>query len=497
MQAYLMFKEKKFDSKESLPQYLEDLVSDLGLDVIFEAASNKDEFTYKVIKTGILLSLKDKEEIIYRQNVLKDCINNKETVKAMYELSIEAIKKEKESLFGIFIKHPDSIVYSSRQVLEDFFDILKKLKNIILESESNFKSQGFQLFFSRIKAKLSDEYLDRVDLILKHLRFEDGILITSKINMSAKPSFFRIMYPKREKQSFIKSFLKSKNAYTIYIPERDEGGFRALSELKNNALSKIANILANTVYYLLDFFNQLKVELTFYIACTELYDKLQKIGISLCFPVIYSQDKRVLSFEDLSESSLALVKKGPVVSNSLCINNIDLILTTGANMGGKTTFLRSIGQACLFSQCGMFVAAKSFEYSLSNGVFTHFKRQEDKTLKSGKFDEELKRLNNIVNYLKPNALVLFNESFSSTNDHEASIIAKYITEGLIEKKIRIFFVTHLWEFASLISKENYNNVMFLKAQRNLDGTRTFKIVESKPQSKSYAEDLFKKIFNKE
>jgi len=102
-----------------------------------------------------------------------------------------------------------------------------------------------------------------------------------------------------------------------------------------------------------------------------------------------------------------------------------------------------------------------------------------------------------VDYLKPNALVLFNESFSSTNDHEASIIAKYITEGLIEKKIRIFFVTHLWEFASLISKENSNNVMFLKAQRNSDGTRTFKIIESKPQSKSYAEDLFKKIFNKE
>ncbi|MGC9168069.1 MAG: MutS-related protein [Desulfurella sp.] len=494
MQVYLMFKDKKFDYKESLPSYVEDLIIDLGLDIIFSKASEGDEFIQEVIKHGILQSLNDIQTIIYRQEVLKDCINNKDTIKAIYEISLEAIKKEKESLFGIFVKHPDSIVYSSRQVLEDFFAILEKLKNIFIENESKFKSEGFRQLFYRIKTKLSDEYLNKVDSVLKKLRFENGISINAKLSMLGKPSFFQVMHTKKDKQSLIKSIFKQKNSYKIYIPEQDEGGFRALSEIKNNALNNIANTLANTVYYLLDFFNQLRVEIAFYLACTKIYEKLVDIT-SVCFPEIYPQDKRMLAFFELSEPSLALVKESKVVVNSLEANQKNIVLITGANMGGKTTFLRSIAIACLFSQCGMFVAAKSFKYSLSSGIFTHFKKQEDKTLKNSKFDEELNRLSNIVDFLKPHSIVFFNETFSSTNDHEASIIAKYITESLIEKQIRVFFVTHLYEFAYLI--DNLDNSIFLKAQRNKDGTRTFKIVESKPEPKSYSEDLFKKIFNKE
>ncbi len=70
-------------------------------------------------------------------------------------------------------------------------------------------------------------------------------------------------------------------------------------------------------------------------------------------------------------------------------------------------------------QAGMFVPAKSFETNLCSGVFTHFRRKEDKTLESGKFEEELKRMSNIVEMVKPNGLILLNESFASTNEREA------------------------------------------------------------------------------
>ena len=66
----------------------------------------------------------------------------------------------------------------------------------------------------------------------------------------------------------------------------------------------------------------------------------------------------------------------------------------------------------------MFAPARPLQASLVDGLFTHFKREEDATMKSGKFDEELSRMNDIVDALKPHALILFNESFAATNERE-------------------------------------------------------------------------------
>jgi len=62
-------------------------------------------------------------------------------------------------------------------------------------------------------------------------------------------------------------------------------------------------------------------------------------------------------------------------------------MTTGANRGGKSTLLRSVGLAQLMMQCGMFVAASWLRSSVCDSVFTHFRREEDAEMKSGKLDE--------------------------------------------------------------------------------------------------------------
>jgi DNA mismatch repair ATPase MutS len=55
-------------------------------------------------------------------------------------------------------------------------------------------------------------------------------------------------------------------------------------------------------------------------------------------------------------------------------------------------------------------------------LFTHYKREEDTAMESGKFDEELSRMSTIVDELTPDAMVLFNESFAATNEREGSEI---------------------------------------------------------------------------
>ena len=183
-----------------------------------------------------------------------------------------------------------------------------------------------------------------------------------------------------------------------------------------------------------------------------------------------------------------------MTGNELLADGKNLVLITGANQGGKSTFLRSVGLAQLLMQCGLFVPATRFASTISHGIYTHFKREEDTTMNSGKLDEELGRMSEIADSICPNAFLLCNESFASTNEREGSEIAKQITLAFVERHVEVFFVTHLYEFAKEIYDAHGNDVIFLRAERNDDGIRTFKMVEGKPLQTSHGEDLYHKIF---
>nr|WP_244262760.1 hypothetical protein [Thermoanaerobacter siderophilus] len=256
----------------------------------------------------------------------------------------------------------------------------------------------------------------------------------------------------------------------------------------------MANALAQSADHILSFFNILRTELAFYIGCLNLYEKLAQIGEPVSFPIPVASSERRHSFKGLYDVCLALTMKQKIVGNDLNADNKDLAIITGANQGGKSTFLRSIGLAQLMMQCGMFVPAEYFSANICDGIFTHYKRKEDATMKSGKLDEELSRMSDIVDNIKPNSMVLFNESFAATNEREGSEIARQIITALIEKRIKVFFVTHLFEFAYSFYNKKLENVIFLRAERRNDGKRTFKITEGKPLQTSYGEDLYKKIF---
>jgi DNA mismatch repair ATPase MutS len=115
-------------------------------------------------------------------------------------------------------------------------------------------------------------------------------------------------------------------------------------------------------------------------------------------------------------------------------------------------------------------------------------------MKSGKFDEELTRMSEIAEHLVPDSILLFNESFAATNEREGSEIARQIVSALIEKGFKTFFVSHQYTFASGFHAKKQKNLLFLRAERESDGTRTFKLVETEPLETSYGEDLYNQIF---
>jgi DNA mismatch repair ATPase MutS len=290
-------------------------------------------------------------------------------------------------------------------------------------------------------------------------------------------------------------FGKRPPGYTFHLADRDEAGGRILSDMRSRGITRVAIALGQSADHVLSFFKMLQTELAFYIGCLNLHNRLTGKAEPLCFPVPASTGSRRHRFTGLYDVCLSLQMKDRVVGNSVDAAAKNLVIITGANQGGKSTFLRSIGLAQLMMQCGMFVGAEAFEAEICPALFTHYKREEDPTMKSGKFDEELARMSEIADKVTPNSMLLFNESFAATNDREGSEIAKQIVSALVEKRIKVIYVTHLYEFARGFFDKNTGDTLFLRAERKPDGTRTFRLTEGEPLETSYGEDLYRQVID--
>jgi DNA mismatch repair ATPase MutS len=167
-----------------------------------------------------------------------------------------------------------------------------------------------------------------------------------------------------------------------------------------------------------------------------------------------------------------------------------LVIITGANSGGKSTFLRSVGLAQLMMQCGLFVTAQSYRANVSRGIFTHFIREEDPDMTSGRLDEELKRMSAVADRIGPHSLMLFNESFAGTNEREGSEIGYQIVRALLEAQITVLFVTHRFDFAERFRRQQPGSTLFLRAEREPDGRRNYKLLVKEPLPTSFGEDLY-------
>jgi DNA mismatch repair ATPase MutS len=494
MKAFLLYPDRDIDLQQPLPSNAQALIQDLELTTLFNAMALGDPFLFEVAKHVVLSSLTDLDIIRYRQQILQDCLNNASVIRELYTLAVEAIAREKK-VWGFFRDYPSGILHRSLEVLELFVDSLKKLRQLADTHADRFVSDGCTRLFAMLQRELDDAYFARVQQHLKTLKFRKGILMSAKLGKGNKGTSYVLRTPPDQPQRLIERlFAERPPTYSFTIAERDESGARALSELQDRGINLVANALAQSTDHLLSFFTMLRTELAFYVGCLNLHAQLIKLGAPIAFPQPVASGERKRSVQGLYDACLALTMKRQVVGNTVQAEGKNLMIITGANQGGKSTFLRSIGLAQVMMQCGLFVPAEAFSANVCARLFTHFKRKEDATMKSGKLDEELSRMSEIVGQLTPHAMVLFNESFAATNEREGSEIARQIVSALVEKQITVCFVTHLSEFARGVYEQRLENALFLRAERQADGKRTFKLLEGEPLETSYGADVYQRVF---
>jgi MutS domain V len=493
VKVYLLHRAQDFDFGADLPAWHEDLTQDLELTTLLNAMAGRDAFLFDVSRKVLLAWLTDPQAIRYRQQVLADCLAQPEVIREMYAVAVGALQ-DKRSIFGSYggsYQSPSSNLWGAVSHLEAYVARLRQLRRLADDHGEKFRSDGMRALCATLQRELSDEYFDQIGYHLRQLRFRSGVLIGAELGWDNSGINFVLRAP-GDARPWWKDRLGigPRSSYSFTIPPRDEGGGRILEDLTSRGLNLVANAAAQSADHIGSYFTMLRAELGFYVGCLNLADLLAAKGVPVSVPAPQELAPPALLCTDLRDPCLALQSQGTVVGNDAAADGKSLFIITGANSGGKSTFLRSVGLAQLMMQCGLFVTAQSYRANVSRGIFTHFIREEDPSMTSGRLDEELQRMSAVADQIGPHCLMLFNESFAGTNEREGSEIGYQIVRALLEAQITVFFVTHRFAFAERFHRQQADSTLFLRAERQPDGRRNYKLAVKEPLPTSFGEDLY-------
>ncbi|MBK6952735.1 MAG: DNA mismatch repair protein MutS [Crocinitomicaceae bacterium] len=160
---------------------------------------------------------------------------------------------------------------------------------------------------------------------------------------------------------------------------------------------------------------------------------------SYSYPLI-SLDSAILI--EAVEISHPLLKTEKRVSNNLIINRENFFVITGANMAGKSTFLRTIGISVMMANCGLPVCAKSFRYAPVK-LISSMRSSDSLVNDESYFFAELKRLKFIVDQLdSENYLIILDEILKGTNSKDKEEGSKKFLQRLLRTGSSGLIATH-------------------------------------------------------
>jgi hypothetical protein len=495
MKVYLLHETRDFDFGADLPPGHEELLQDLELATLLRAMAAGDKFLFEVSLKALLASLHDPEAIRYRQRVLADCLAQPEVIREMYAVAVGALD-DKRHLWGYggSYQNASSNLSGAVRYLEAYVARLRQLRTIAEDHAAKFRSDGLRTLFATLQRQLNDEYFEKISYHLRQLRFRSGVLLSAELERDNSGTGFVLRDAGDARRGWKERLgIGPRSSYSFTLAPRDEAGGQILEDFTSRGINLVANAAAQSADHIGSYFTLLRAELGFYVSCLNLADRLAAKGLPVTFPEPAQPSPAAFSCTDLRDACLGLQSQSPVVGNDVQADGRSLVIITGANSGGKSTFLRSVGVAQLMMQCGLFVTARAYRANVVRGIFTHFIRGEDASLASGRLDDDLRRMSAIAGQLRPHCLVLFNESFAGTNEREGAEIGDQIVRALLDAEIRVFFVTHRFAFAERFHRQYAPSTLFLRAERQPDGGRNYKLAVKEPLPTSYGEDLYDRL----
>jgi DNA mismatch repair protein MutS len=233
-------------------------------------------------------------------------------------------------------------------------------------------------------------------------------------------------------------------------------------------------------------------ELQFYLAYLGHIGPLRSAGLGFCYPEVSATSKETEASGtfDLALAAKLVAGGRPVVANDFRLAGDERILVvTGPNQGGKTTFARTFGQVHHLAAVGCPVPGRAARLFLFDHLFTHFAQEEDLATMTGKLEDDLLRAGEIVRAATPDSIVILNETFASTTVHDARFLGTKLITKLIQLDALGVCVTFVDELAAL--GDQVVSMMSTVLPQN-PAERTFQVVRKPADGLAYALALAEK-----
>jgi hypothetical protein len=494
MRPALMGPHGGFDPTAAPPDDSSDVRRDLGLDVLVARMAAGDERIAAAARTALLRPLQSPEEIGYRQRVLTDCLHRPAAVRSLYRTAAQAVQAERRILRGFTTESAEPLLHRAGKVLTTLAAHLARLPAVADEERDMVRSEGLTGLFGLIRTELDDAFQHDLSAHLRRVSSPDGLLLSAALAPGGHGTDYLLHRHTDGPGTWARRVRSVTGAGTVTVSSQDDAGLQALAELRAVAIASVAVVLARAADQVTEFFTALRDQLAFYVGCLNLHEALCEAGGTTCLPDPRPAGTGLRTGRGLYDPVLRLLTAGPVVGSDVNAVDRPLVVVTGANRGGKSTFLRGMGLAQLMMQAGMFVPADSFTAPVVTGVFTHFRRGDDGEEEGGTLSGELSRMGRLVDEMSPGALLLSNESFASTDEHTAAAIGAPLVAALLDSGVEVHLVTHLHELAETVNRDEDGRALFLRAERRPDGFRTFRMVPGRPRATSDAVEIFTRAF---
>lgn len=483
MQVNLITLEKQqYLDEWSLTTSQKAVMADLELQPIVDIMAADDHVIAKIATRLFFTPLTTSRALTWRQATVKHALMHPDYYEWLYQFTTTTIETVRQNFWELGHESASYHLYNKSRLLTQY---LQAIGTILDKPLPDHPAPALQQWYQSLDTLFNGQ-LEPMKTFLRQVLFDHGYVLPAHLATNLDTTVdevIDVVPPHR----FQKVFTKLKiHAQGFEIAERDDHSAKALEHYKNQAVMKLATILVNVYQEVVNWFQELRLETGWLVGVIQLSRRLP--AAPRCYATLASS----MEAQQLINPLISLLLNQPAVANDFLPVQTALTVITGANQGGKTTFLRAVGLGELMAQAGMFVMATCYQTPPFEMVLTHFKREEDQGERHGKLDDELQRMDQLIHVMSMSSLVLMNESFASTNEHAGSQINFQITHGLLEAGVTVIAVSHQFEYTQLVQRYHCRPY-FLVAQRQANGNRSYHMLPAAPKATSYGLDIYHRL----
>ncbi|MBQ7669298.1 MAG: hypothetical protein IJS45_01095 [Clostridia bacterium] len=444
----------------------------------------------------------DYNEIIERQKIISDLEKNDYLFDVFSRLivnieTINSIRKKIESIDSV-----ERILYRIRdtKVFVDCVEMLatayEKFSTTLQSKRLSFYLESYYELSKTEKFTGVKQYILEFDTVICDIK---SINLAVNLNAEFAPTEIGIISFNKEfylaDNIFSRVFSSSSSPHPVtplvkYTKENtalDNSIYLSINDYIKKALKKKMTELLFEFESMTSGFMEIKDELLFLGKCVQFIKQYRMIGAYFSFPKTGEKTSIEGAYNPLL---LKTIEYNRIVKNDISFSeSARIIILTGANAGGKSIYLRTVGIIQLFFQLGMPVPAFSAIIKTRDKLFTDFSKKNLENSESS-FVEECKLVRTIIDEIGSNSMILFDEAFSSTSSADGSEVAFNVLRFIQKKSAYCLFSTHLHELSNYIDKLNTYGQTVIPAHVDVsNGKRTYKVILGSDDGFSHAFDI--------